>query len=83
MLFRSHCSKADLAEVGQRLLRELPSMTRQLALRMTNKRKDCRSTLMALALGAAPTNEATTQQRLFTFDPRCEFVTQEQESDNV
>lgn len=79
----THCSKADLAEVGQRLLRELPSMTRQLALRMTNKRKDCRSTLIALALGAAPTNEATTQQRLFTYDPRCEFVTQEQESDNV
>lgn len=66
----THCNKADLAEIGQRLLRELPSMTRQMALRMANKREDCRTLLMALALGAAPL-------------PRSEFLNTEQESNHV
>lgn len=85
----THCSRVDLVDVGRRLLNERPSMTRQLALRMTKKRPDCRTTLMALALGAAPNQEpeqaskSNTLHQLFTYDPRSEFLGEEQESNYV
>ena len=57
------CDVNDLPAIGNKLLSQAPQLTRQIALRMASQRSECRTTFMALALGAVPTSEAHTSEK--------------------
>lgn len=60
------CDANDLPAIGNKLLSQAPQLTRQIALRMASQRSECRTTFMALALGAVPaahSSEAHTSKK--------------------